>query len=87
MEQLIPSLVGLGAVVSIVLEVLKKTSFPTDRPKLAITLAGVVIVLIIYGLRGDLVVSAIDGMVASVAALVGSAIAFYEIVIKLFKKE
>jgi len=87
MEQLIPSLVGLGAVVSIVLEVLKKTSFPTDRPKLVITLAGVAIVLIIYGLRGDLVVSAIDGMVASVVALVGSAIAFYEIVIKLFKKE
>lgn len=84
MEIVLSYLVGAGAVISVLIEILKKTSFPTEKPKLVATLIAVMVVIVAYLVKGEFVLEQVDVMVASIVAVVGFAVAFYEFVIKPF---
>ncbi len=82
MADLIGILVGAGAVISVLVEILKKTPFPTDKPKLVVLITALLAVIITQIARDAFTLANVDLMVAEIAAIYGSAVVIYETLIK-----
>lgn len=85
MEQtMIAALAGIGVGLALLIQLLKATPLPTDRPKLIATIIAFLIVVSSSIFQGTFDTSHITTMVTEVGAITVSAIGFYEIVIKSF---
>jgi len=77
---------GAGAVLSVLIELLKKTSFPTEKPKLIAVISALVITVIVNLIAKDFTIDNLDVMAASVAEIALVATGVYEYIIRPIKE-
>ena len=85
MEQILGLLVSLGiggSFVSVLVEVLKKTNFPTERPKLVATVVSLIVVALVALRGGYFDVAHAEVIAGGAIAVTAASISIYEIVIK-----
>jgi hypothetical protein len=81
-ESMLLLLGSIGAAIAVLVQILKRTPVPTDRPKLVVTIIAIIVVIWSNASTGNFNMAGVDKMIGEIGVLVGAAIAFYEVVIK-----
>jgi len=76
------SLAGAGASLAVVIELLKKTPLPTEKPKRIVMILAIILVIVIFSIDHNFTIENVGSMATQIGIIFAAAIAFYEAIIK-----